>query len=66
VWLVPALSPGDIVGIDNIASDKSPEIRNAIEAEGAGWRFLPRYSPGFNPIDPSASSVVRRAKQPLV
>jgi hypothetical protein len=41
VWLVPALSPGDIVRIDNLDSHKSPEIRNAIEAEGAGWRFLP-------------------------
>jgi hypothetical protein len=47
VWLVPALSPGDIVGIDNLASDKSPEIRNAIEAEGAGRRFLPGYSQQF-------------------
>jgi hypothetical protein len=27
----------------------------AIEAEGAGRHFLRRYSPGFNPIDPSAS-----------
>jgi transposase len=53
VWPVPALLPGDIVGIDNLALHKSPEIRKAIEAEGAGRRFLPRYSPGFNPIDPS-------------
>jgi transposase len=40
---------------DDLALHKSPEIRKAIEAEGAGRRFLPRYSPGFNPIDPSGA-----------
>ena len=43
--LVPTLSLGDIVLIDNLASHKSPKIRKAIEAEGAELRFLPRYSP---------------------
>lgn len=41
MWPVPALAPGDIVVIDNLASDKSPEIRKAIEAAGAGRGFLP-------------------------
>ena len=30
---------------------KQPEVRTAIEQEGASIRFLPPYSPDFNPID---------------
>jgi transposase len=48
--LAPTLSEGDIVLIDNLGSHKSPKIRKAIEAKGAALRFLPRYSPDFNPI----------------
>ncbi len=54
--LVPALSPGDIVLIDNLGAHKSAKVRAAIEAAGAELRFLPRYSPDLNPIDPSARS----------
>jgi len=38
--LVPALSPGDIVLIDNLASHTSPKIRKGIEAEGAELRTV--------------------------
>ena len=37
--LVPTLSLGDIVLIDNLASHKSPKIRKAIEAEGRRTAF---------------------------
>jgi transposase len=49
--LAPTLSEGDTVLIDNLGSHKSPKIRKAIEAKGAALRFLPRYSPDFNPIE---------------
>jgi transposase len=49
--LVPALRPGDVVVLDNLAVHKQPEIRAAIEAAGAHLRFLPPYSPDFNPIE---------------
>jgi transposase len=49
--LVPTLSEGDIVLIDNLSSHKSPKIRIAIEATGAELHFLPRYSPDLNPIE---------------
>ena len=42
---------GDVVIIDNLSSHKSDEVREAIEAVGASVRFLPRYSPDFNPIE---------------
>ena len=43
--------PGDIVVIDNLSSHKSDDVRAAIEAAGASVRFLPPYSPDFNPIE---------------
>ena len=49
--LVPTLRPGDIVVLDNLAVHKQPEVRTAIEAVGAQLRFLPPYSPDFNPIE---------------
>lgn len=49
--LVPTLSPGDVVVLDNLAAHKHPEVRMAIEHAGAFLRFLPPYSPDFNPIE---------------
>lgn len=49
--LVPTLRPGDVVVLDNLAVHKQPEVREAIEAVGARVRFLPPYSPDFNPIE---------------
>jgi transposase len=49
--LVPTLSPGDIVMTDNLSSDKIAGVREAIEATGAGLRYLSPYSPDLNPIE---------------
>ncbi len=49
--LVPTLSPGDVVIMDNLSSHKKPAIRNAIRAVGARLLFLPPYSPDLNPIE---------------
>jgi transposase len=49
--LVPTLRPGDVVVLDNLALHKQPEVQAAIEAVGARLRFLPPYSPDFNPIE---------------
>lgn len=49
--LVPTLRPGDVVIMDNLPAHKSPAIRDAIEATGATLRYLPPYSPDFNPIE---------------
>ena len=55
--LVPELSPGDIVIMDNLSSHKGPAIRDAIEAAGADLLFLPPYSPDFNPIEKAFSKL---------
>lgn len=49
--LVPTLRRGDVVVLDNLAVHKQPEVRAAIEGVGAHVRFLPPYSPDFNPIE---------------
>jgi len=49
--LVPTLSPGDVVVMDNLPAHKPAAVRQAIEAAGAELRFLPPYSPDFNPIE---------------
>jgi transposase len=50
-FLAPALRPGQIVLMDNLASHKVAGIREAIEAAGARVLYLPRYSPDLNPIE---------------
>ena len=49
--LVPSLCPGDVVVLDNLSVHKSARAQAAIEAVGAQVRFLPAYSPDFNPIE---------------
>jgi transposase len=49
--LVPTLRRGDVVVMDNLAVHKQPDVRAAIEQAGAQLRFLPPYSPDFNPIE---------------
>lgn len=49
--LVPTLRPGQIVILDNLSVHKDARARHAIEAAGCQLRFLPAYSPDFNPIE---------------
>lgn len=50
-FLVPALEPGDVVVLDNLAAHKVDGIRQAIAAAGASILYLPPYSPDLNPIE---------------
>ena len=50
-FLVRALTPGDVVVMDNLGSHKGRRVRELIEAAGATLVFLPPYSPDFNPIE---------------
>ena len=49
--LVPELRPGDVAIMDNLPAHKVYGVRQAIEAVGATLRYLPPYSPDFNPIE---------------
>ena len=64
--LVPTLRPGDVVVLDNLTIHKQPEVQAAIERVGARLRFLPPYSPDFNPIEMAFAKLkaVLRAARP--
>jgi transposase len=47
--LVPTLQTDDVVVLDNLAMHKQPEVQAAIAGAGARLRFVPPYSPDFNP-----------------
>jgi len=49
--LVPTLSPGDVVVLDNLGSHKGKAARAIVRAKGAHLLFLPPYSPDLNPIE---------------
>ncbi len=55
--LAPALSPGDIVVMDNLASHKVAGVREAIDDVGASVWHLPPYSPDLNSIEKMLSKV---------
>jgi transposase len=50
-FLAPALAPGDVVVLDNLAAHQADGVRQAIAAAGASLLYLPPYSPDLNPIE---------------
>jgi len=49
--LIPALTPGAIVVMDNLAAHKSPAVAALLsDAAMEAW-YLPPYSPDYNPIE---------------
>jgi len=55
--LAPTLRPGDTVILDNLPAHKGAAIQAAIEASGALLRFLPPYSPDFDPIEMASAKL---------
>ena len=55
--LVPELTKGDIVIMDNLPAHKVSGVRSAIEGAGARLLYLPPYSPDFNPIEMAFSKL---------
>ena len=67
--LAPTLSPGHIVIMDNLPAHKVYGVRETIEAAGAELRYLPPYSPDFNPIEMAFSklkALLRKAAETTV
>ena len=66
---LPELRHGDIVIMDNLSSHKRVAARELIEKAGATLRFLPPYSPDFNPIEKAFSklkAMLRKASKRTV
>lgn len=55
--LVPTLSEGDIVVMDNLPAHKGPRLEQLIKAAGAEVRHLPPYSPDMNAIEKAYSKL---------
>jgi transposase len=61
-FLVPTLSPGDIIIMDNLGSHQGQAVRKAIRSAGAKLLFLPPYSPDLNPIEQVFAKINAPAK----
>ena len=65
-FLVPVLTPNQVVILDNASSHHSEEAIALIEATGAGVVFLPPYSPELNPIELIWSKLKNFLKQTII
>jgi transposase len=64
-FLVPTLSPGDVVILDNSSVHTAKGVLDSLASVGASALFLPRYSPDLNPIEMMWSkmkSILRKIK----
>ena len=65
--LLPTLEEGDIVVLDNLKAHKSPRVAEILVRKNCTIRYLPPYSPDFNPIERAISklkSALRKARRP--
>jgi transposase len=63
--LAPALEPGDVVVLDNLAAHKVDGVRQAIAAAGASILYLPPYSPDLAPGSPHRPPTSARSGAPI-
>jgi len=55
--LVPTLTPGDVVVMDNLTSHKGQKVPAMLKSAGSLALYLPPYSPDLNPIEPAFSKL---------
>ena len=55
--LLPTLEEGDIVVLDNLKAHKSPRVAEILVRKNCTVRYLPPYSPDFNPIEMAISKL---------
>jgi transposase len=55
--LVPSLSAGQLVLLDNLSVHKGVRVRQLIEGRGCELLFLPAYSPDYSPIEETFSKL---------
>jgi transposase len=70
--LLPTLTPGHTVVMDNLRAHYRKEVQTLIGARGCNLLYLPSYSPDFSPIELAFSkvkgqlkSIAARTKQAL-
>lgn len=62
-FLVPTLSAGQVVVMDNLNVHKGTQVRQIIEGADCTLRYLPAYSPDFSPIEGAYSKVKARVRR---
>ena len=69
VWLkqmlIPNLTPGQILILDNASFHKSAESQKLVEAAGCKILFLPPYSPDLNPIEKYWANMKKKVRELL-
>ena len=55
--LLPTLNAGDILVMDNLSTHKDSQALDLLHKAGVTVRFLPAYSPDYNPIEMMWSKV---------
>ena len=60
---MPALSPGDVVMMDNAQFHRKEELRKIAKRHHVLVLFLPPYSPDYNPIEKLWANMKRWLKK---
>jgi transposase len=55
--LLPTLSPGQVVVVDNVGAHKPDRVRELVTAAGCELVFLPAYSPDLSPVEEAFSKL---------
>jgi len=55
--LVPEISPGTVVILDNLATHRNNEATQALRDHGCWFLYLPPYPPDLNPIEQAFSKL---------
>ena len=55
--LLPSLTPGQTIIMDNAAIHKGGRIKSLLQAHGCNLQYLPPYSPDLNPIEHRWASI---------
>ena len=64
--LLPELrrsKPDAVLVMDNLGAHKTPEVQALLDRTGFAYRYLPRYSPDLNPIEPAWAKVKTLLRQ---
>ena len=49
--------PDAVLIMDNLRAHKTPQVQAVLDGSGFAYRYLPAYSPDFNPIEPGWAKV---------
>ncbi len=55
--LLPTLSAGQVIVVDNVGAHQPDRIRRLVAAAGCALVFLPAYSPDLSPIEEAFSKI---------